>query len=71
MTEIVNQTIKLKASDPAYFRDYYHKDNEFVMCECGSSVTSRFLKRHSKQPKHLRLIEIKKGNVALLNALPK
>lgn len=50
------EPVKLKANDPAYFRDYYHRHNQYVMCECGSTVTASYLVRHSKQPKHLRLL---------------
>lgn len=51
--------VKLKSNDPAYFREYYHRHNGYVMCECGATVTASYQKRHSKQPKHLRLITAK------------
>jgi len=51
--------IKLKSNDPAYFREYYHRHNEYVICCCGATVTASYLNRHSKQPKHLRLLTAK------------
>ena len=51
--------VKLKYTDPAYFREYYHRHNGYVVCECGATVTASYLNRHSKQPKHLRLLTAK------------
>ena len=50
------EPVKLKASDPAYFREYYHKHNNWVICECGSTVTACYMTKHSKMKKHIRLL---------------
>ena len=49
-----------KITNKQYFRDYYHKTCEKIICECGLKTNKRNLARHLKSKIHQQLMETKK-----------
>jgi len=47
--------------DLSYFRDYYHKHNKDVTCECGQAVKSDTMRKHVLSKKHHYLLSKKSG----------
>jgi hypothetical protein len=51
-----------------YYKDYYHKKNEFITCQCGAIIKRFYLLKHLKKPKHLASLEFNK-NLQILESL--
>jgi len=42
-----------------YYTDYYHRKNDWMVCECGATIRRFYYLKHSRKPKHLASIEFK------------
>jgi len=48
-----------KLDDPKYFVNYYHENNNIIMCECGQSMRRMYKSKHVKLQKHHYLLDKK------------
>ena len=42
-----------------YFKEYYHKNNSDITCECGQFIKLRSLYQHKKSKKHQYIMDQK------------
>jgi hypothetical protein len=51
---------------PEYYRQYYHKHNEYITCNCGKQVRKFGIYIHRKTKGHITILELERLN-GLLN----
>jgi len=56
-------TEDVKNNKDTYFTEYYHKNNQDIICECGQHIKSGSMFKHKKSNKHIYLIEKKIENI--------